>query len=158
MSKILVAFFSASGRTKKVATVISKCLSSDIHEIVPVRPYTKADLNWINRNSRSSVEMRDRSCRPEIQSKVEDMSEYDMIFVGFPIWWYREPSIIDTFIEAYDLTGKTVIPFATSGSSGLGETSSNLRSLSPGANVLEGERFSRLSSESKIREWAQNFL
>ena len=122
MTKVLVAYFSASGVTAKVAKRLSASIGADLFEIVPEELYTKADLNWMNRKSRSSVEMNDRSSRPAITSKVEDMSGYDVVFVGFPVWWYREPSIIDTFMESYDFSGKKVIPFATSGTSGLGDS------------------------------------
>lgn len=122
MGKALVAFFSASGVTKKLSEKLAKVIGADLFEIVPKTPYTKADLNWMDKKSRSSVEMNDRSALPAIASKVEDMAQYDVVFIGFPIWWYREPSIIDTFAEAYDFGGKTIIPFATSGGSGLGES------------------------------------
>lgn len=158
MSKTLVAYFSASGVTASVAEKLSKAIDADLYEIAPEVPYTKADLNWMNKNSRSSVEMKDRSSRPAIGTKVDDMSQYDTVFVGFPIWWYREPSIIDTFMEAYDFTGKTVIPFATSGGSRLGDTYKNLQSLAPGAKVIDGEKFSRRVSEEKLRAWAEGFM
>jgi len=155
MSKTLVAYFSASGVTAKVAGKLSNAINADLYEIVPELPYTKADLNWMNKNSRSSVEMNDRSSRPAIRSAVDNMDKYDTVFVGFPVWWYREPSIIDTFMEAYDFTGKKVIPFATSGGSGLGDTSKNLQALAPGAIVINGERFSASISEEKLRAWAE---
>ena len=120
MSKVLIAYFSASGVTKKLAATLAEATGGDLFEIVPAEPYTKSDLNWMNPKSRSSVEMKDRSSRPAIASKIDNMSSYDAVFVGFPVWWYREPSIIDTFAEEYDFNGKTIIPFATSGSSGIG--------------------------------------
>lgn len=129
MSKSLVAFFSASGVTKKLASNLAEAIGADLFEIEPETPYSKADLNWMDSNSRSSVEMNDRACRPAIASKVDDMSQYDVVFIGFPVWWYREPSIIDTFAEAYDFTGKTIVPFATSGSSGIGDSGKNIGEL-----------------------------
>ncbi len=155
MEKVLVAYFSASGVTAKVAEKLSKAINADLYEIAPEDPYTKADLNWMNKKSRSSVEMNDRSSRPAIGNKVENMDQYDTVFVGFPIWWYREPSIIDTFMESYDFTGKTVIPFATSGGSGLGNSYKNLQTLAPGAKVTDGERFSAGISEEKLKAWAE---
>ena len=155
MGKTLVAYFSASGVTAKVAEKLSKAINADLYEIAPEDPYTKADLNWMNKKSRSSVEMNDRSSRPAIGNKVENMDQYDTVFVGFPIWWYREPSIIDTFMESYDFTGKTVIPFATSGGSGLGNSYKNLQTLAPGAKVIDGERFSAGVSEEKLKAWAE---
>ena len=155
MSKALVAYFSARGVTAKVAGKLAKATGADLYEIAPEEPYTKADLNWMNKKSRSSVEMNDRSSRPAIGNKVENIEQYDTVFVGFPIWWYREPSIIDTFMESYDFTGKTVIPFATSGGSGLGESYKNLQTLAPGAKVIDGERFSAGVSEEKLKAWAE---
>ena len=151
----LVAYFSASGTTKKVAEKLAKAIGADIFEIKPEVPYTKADLNWLSKKSRSSVEMNDTSCRPAIAESIDNMADYDTVFVGFPVWWYREPSIIDTFMESYDFTGKTVIPFATSGGSGLGESYKNLQTLAPGAKVTDGERFSAGISEEKLKAWAE---
>lgn len=135
MGKNLVAYFSASGVTKGVAEKLAKAAGAELFEIVPEQPYTGEDLNWNNKQSRSSVEMNDRSCRPGISTTVSDMGQYDCIFLGFPVWWYREPSIIDTFLEAYDFSGKTIVPFCTSGGSGLGETVGNMRSLAKEAEV-----------------------
>ena len=153
MSSVLVAYFSASGVTEEVAKKLAVVVGADLFEIQPEQVYTKADLNWMNKKSRSSVEMKDRSCRPAISSKVENMEQYETVYVGFPIWWYREPSIIDTFMESYDFSGKKVVPFCTSGTSGLGESSKNLQSLAPGAMVMEGKRFSKRVSEDKLKEW-----
>ena len=136
MAKVLVAYFSASGVTGKVAANLAKAIGADLYEIAPEIPYTNADLNWMDKKSRSSVEMNDRSSRPAIGTKVDDMSTYDTVFVGFPIWWYREPSIIDTFAESYDFSGKTIVPFATSGGSGLGDTTKNLKAICPGAKMF----------------------
>ena len=158
MSKVLVAFFSASGVTKKLATNLADATGGDLFEIVPEELYTKADLNWMNPKSRSSVEMKDRSCRPAIASKVEDMSSYDAVFIGFPVWWYREPSIIDTFAESYDFSGKTIIPFATSGSSGIGSSGENIGALAKGAKVASGERFKASSTLEDLKEWASKWL
>ena len=151
--KTLVAYFSASGKTAKVAAKLAKVLDADIFEIRPAEPYTKADLNWMNKKSRSSVEMRNRSSRPRIATVLNNFNEYDTVYVGFPIWWYREPSIIDTFLESYDFTGKTVVPFATSGSSKMGETADNFRKLIPGARVLEGDRLPANISEKELQDW-----
>lgn len=153
MAKTLVAYFSASGVTKGVAEKLAGAAGADLFEIVPKQRYTDEDLNWNNRQSRSSVEMNDRSCRPEIRSTVSDMGQYDCVFVGFPVWWYREPSIIDTFLESCDFRGKTLIPFCTSGGSGLGETAENMRTLAKGARVKDGKRFSPGVSEEELKVW-----
>ena len=158
MAKVLVAYFSASGVTGKVAANLAKAIGADLYEIAPEIPYTNADLNWMDKKSRSSVEMNDRSSRPAIGTKVDDMSTYDTVFVGFPIWWYREPSIIDTFAESYDFSGKTIVPFATSGGSGLGDTTKNLKAICPGANIVEGRRFAASVSESDLKKWAKNLI
>ena len=154
MSKTLVAYFSASGTTAKVAKKMAEAIGADLFEIKPETPYSGADLNWQNKNSRSSVEMNDRSSRPAIAVKVADMPQYDVVFVGFPVWWYREPSIIDTFMESYDFAGKTVIPFATSGGSGLGDSTANMQKLAKGAKVVNGKRFSGSVSSEELKAWA----
>ena len=158
MSKALVAFFSASGVTKKLSEKLAKAIGADLFEIVPEQLYTDADLNWRDKQSRSSVEMNDRSCRPAISSKVDDMSGYDVVFVGFPVWWYREPSIIDTFAESYDFSGKTIVPFATSGGSDIGDSGKNIAELAKGARVDEGRKFSANASEADLKAWAEKFL
>ena len=158
MSKVLVAYFSASGVTKKLAYNLADAIKADLFEIVPEKPYSKLDLIWMNPLSRSSVEMRDRSSRPAIASKVEDISQYDVIFLGFPIWWYREPSIIDTFAESYDFAGKTVVPFATSGSSGIGDSGKNIGELAKDAKVEEGRRFKAKASSEELKSWAENYI
>lgn len=158
MSKTLVAYFSASGVTQKVAERLAKEIQADLFKIEAEIPYTSADLDWQNSNSRSSVEMNDRSCRPAIRNQEADMQQYDAVFVGFPIWWYREPSIIDTFMEAYDFNGVTVIPFATSGGSGLGDSGKNMASLAKGAKVAEGRRFFANASGSELSDWAGEWL
>ncbi len=157
MSKKLVAYFSASGITKSAAEKLAGEIGADLFEIVPERPYSKADLNWQDSRSRSSVEMKDRNARPGISSKVGDMAQYDVVFVGFPIWWYREPSIIDTFMEAYDYSGKTVVPFATSGGSGLGEAPANMAKLAAGAKVENGKRFAASVSSQELKTWAEQY-
>ena len=157
MANVLVAWFSASGVTTKVAEKLVTAIGADAFEIVPEVPYTQEDLNWMNKKSRSSVEMNDKSSRPAIRNTVGNMDQYDTVFIGFPIWWYREPSIIDTFMEAYDFTGKTVVPFATSGGSGLGDSYKNLQALAPGAKVFDGEKFSVSVSEEKLKAWAEGF-
>lgn len=156
MKKILVAYFSASGVTERVAKKMADAAGADLFEIKPDQPYTRADLNWMDKNSRSTVEMKDRNCRPAIAEKP-DISGYDMILVGFPVWWYREPSIIDTFMESTDFTGKTVVPFCTSGGSGLGDSAKNMQALAPGAKVLDGKRFSSSVSPDELKKWAEQF-
>ena len=158
MSKALVAYFSASGTTKAVAEKLAQGIGADLHEIAPKIPYTRSDLNWMDKHSRSSVEMNNRSARPEIASRVQNMAQYDVVFVGFPVWWYREPSIIDTFMELYDFTGKTVIPFCTSGGSGLGDSTKNLQMLAKDAKIASGQRFGARTSEKELSLWASQWL
>lgn len=155
--KILVAFFSASGVTEKVAKTLSEAIGADLFEIEPEKKYTDADLNWMDSRSRSTLEMKDRSSRPAIKSKT-DVTPYDVVFVGFPVWWYREPSIIDTFIEQYDFDGKTIVPFATSGGSGLGGTADNLRALAPKAIVKAGKRLRASVDGEELRKWASEAI
>ena len=157
MSKALVAYFSASGVTAGMAKKLSSAADADLFEIAAAVPYTKADLTWMDKRSRSTLEMNDRTCRPAM-ARTPDLEPYDVIFVGFPIWWYREPSIIDTFMESYDFSGKTVVPFATSGGSGLGDSARNLQALAPGAKVAEGKRFPARTSEAELKTWAQRYL
>ena len=156
--KVLVAYFSATGTTKAVAEKLAQSVNADLFEITPEQPYSAADLNWRNDKSRSSVEMADRASRPAIASKVEDMSKYKVVFVGFPIWWYREPSIIDTFMESYNFAGKTVIPFATSGTSGMGDSGKNMQELAPSAKVYDGNRFPADVSADDLKTWAEEWL
>ena len=156
MSKKLVAYFSASGVTAKVAQTLAEAIGADIFEIAPKIPYTKADLNWMDKNARSTIEMNDPSSRPEIAAKCDKMSEYDTIFVGFPIWWYVAPTIINTFLESYNLTGKTIIPFATSGTSGMGKTNEKLAPSCKGAKLLEGKRFDSCVSGKELAAWADS--
>ncbi len=158
MSKVLVTYFSASGVTKRVAEDLASVAGADLFEIVPEQIYTSEDLNWQDKQSRSSVEMNDRNCRPAIASTVENISQYSYVFVGFPVWWYREPSIIDTFMESYDWNGITVIPFCTSGGSGLGDAGKNMQALGKGANVVEGKRLSGTVSEAELKTWTDQVL
>ncbi len=154
--KALVAYFSATGTTKGVARRLAEAIGADLFEIAPATPYTDADLNWRDKQSRSSVEMADRKSRPAIANAAPDLSGYATVFVGFPIWWYREPSIIDTFVEtnADALAGKTVVPFATSGGSGMGDSTANLQALAPKAKVTEGRRFSASVDADTLKAWA----
>ena len=158
MSKVLVAYFSASGVTARLAETLAKAVGGDLFEIKPAVPYTDADLNWMDKTSRSTLEMKDRSCRTEIGEKLSNMADYDVVFVGFPVWWYREPSIIDTFVEEYDFGGKTLVPFATSGGSGIGDSGENMAKLAPGAKVDAGKKFSASASESELRDWASKWI
>ena len=157
--KTLVTYFSATGTTKKAAQQLADIIGADLYEITPETSYTDADLDWTNKQSRSSVEMNDLSCRPAIAEMPANLADYDTIFVGFPIWWYREPSIIDTFIEsnAEALAGKTIVPFATSGGSGMGDSSANLQRLAPAAKVAEGRRFAASVSADDLAAWAKQF-
>ena len=138
MSKKLVAYFSASGKTARLAKDLAKAAEADLYEIRPAVPYTSADLNWQNKQSRSSVEMSDHSSRPELADKSADIAAYDTIYVGFPVWWYIAPTIINSFLESYDFSGKKIILFATSGGSGFGKAVQNLKSSAPDAEIIEG--------------------
>ena len=147
MAKTLVAYFSASGVTKKAAEKLASAAKADIHEIKPVVPYTKADLNWMDKKSRSSVEMNDKAFRPEIVKEDLDVSSYDTILLGFPIWWYVAPTIINTFLESYDFAGKRIVLFATSGGSGFGNTVKELKASAPDAEIIEGKLLNRASDK-----------
>jgi len=151
-SKTLVAYFSATGTTMEAATRLARVAHADLHEIVPAVPYTAADLNWRDKKSRSTLEMQDKSSRPAIANRVEDIAQYDTIFVGYPIWWYIAPTIINTFLEQYDLTGKTIVPFFTSGGSGAGETMRYLRPSAPGANWVDPKNLNFMG-DSEIKSW-----
>ena len=156
MSKKLVAYFSASGKTAKVADMLADAVGADIYEICPEVPYTKADLNWMNKKSRSSVEMNDKAFRPAIADKNAKIDQYDTIFLGFPIWWYVAPTIINTFLEGYDFSGKKIILFATSGSSGFGKTVEELKvSLPASCEIIEGKLLNGKQTIPKIREWTE---
>ncbi len=154
MSRKLVAYFSASGVTAKVAETLAEAIGADIFEIEPKVPYTKADLDWTNRQSRSSIEMNDPASRPAIAGVRDNMADYDTLFVGFPIWWYVAPTIINTFLESHDLTGKTIIPFATSGGSGMGKTNEKLLPSCAGAKLIEGKVFKSNVSKADMNQWA----
>jgi flavodoxin len=157
MNKTLVAYFSASGITKSVADSLAKALDqADLFEIVPEIPYTKADLNWMNKQSRSSVEMDDPSSRPVIANRVSNMEEYDTVFIGFPIWWYVAPHIINSFLESYDFSNKTLVPFATSGSSGMGKTEEVLQGICPQANWKPGKMLNGKPSEKALADWVRS--
>ena len=153
MSRILVAYFSASGVTERAAKEIARAVGGDLYEIAPAQPYTAADLNWMDKKSRSTLEMNDPACRPAIAEPVRDMDKYDTVFVGFPVWWYVEPRIVDTFLESYDFSDKTVIPFATSGGSGIGGAEKSLREHCPKANWKPGKLVN-----SKAAAWAKSVL
>ncbi|MBR0150988.1 MAG: NAD(P)H-dependent oxidoreductase [Synergistaceae bacterium] len=155
MSNILVAYFSASGVTAGVAKKLAEATGADIYEIKPTVPYTSADLNWSNSASRSSVEMKDKSSRPAIADKNADISGHDVIFLGFPIWWYVAPTIINTFLEAYDFSGKKVILFATSGGSGFGGAVDGLKASAPKADIREGKVFRPGVSVNDLKKWAE---
>ena len=153
MNKTLVAYFSASGVTARAAREIAEAVGADLYEICPAEPYTDADLNWTDKKSRSTVEMNDTACRPAIAEPVANMEQYDTVFLGFPIWWYVEPRIVDTFLESYDFSGKTVIPFATSGGSGIGKAEKSLRAHCPEANWKQGKLVN-----SGAAAWARSVL
>jgi len=153
MGKTLVAYFSAGGVTAKLAQRLASAIGADLYEIKPETPYTKADLDWTDKTSRSTIEMKDRSFRPPIAGGVEHMERYDTLYIGFPIWWYVAPTIVNTFLESCDLAGKTIIPFATSGGSGMGNTNAELRASCPGATLKEGRRFPANTSEGELKAW-----
>ena len=157
MGKILVAYFSAGGTTRKVAEMIAETAEADLHEIVPKQPYSKADLNWMDKKSRSSVEMSDKNSRPEIIDTDVSINMYDEIILGFPIWWYVAPTIINTFLESFDFTGKRIILFATSGGSGFGNTLRELQLSAPDAVIVEGQVFGR-AAKQEIEEWVKCIL
>ena len=157
MSKALVAYFSASGVTAKLAKRLAEAVGADAAEIVPEKMYTSADLDWTNKKSRSSVEMNDRACRPALASSPSP-DGYDVVFVGFPVWWYREPSIIDTYMEAHDFSGKTVVPFATSGGSGIGDAGANMQALAKDARVVLGKKWSASASAAELAAWAKEWI
>ena len=155
MSKKLVAYFSAQGSTAKLAKTLATAAEAELYEIKPAVPYERRDLNWMDKKSRSTVEMQDKNCRPALADTDAPVAEADVIFVGFPIWWYREPSIVDSFLDAYDWTGKTVVPFCTSGGSDLGEGQERVEALAKGAKVLRGRRFSAGASEAELKKWIE---
>ena len=154
MNKTLIAYFSASGETAKLAKTLSAVTGGDLFEIRPETAYTSADLNWMDKKSRSTLEMKDEHSRPAIAGRVEDMAQYDTVFVGFPIWWYQAPRIIETFLESYDFSGKTIVAFATSGGSGLGRTEALLKPhCAASARWLPGKRLSSRESAQSVQAW-----
>lgn len=155
-NKVLVAYFSATGTTKGVAEHIANGLNADIYEIIPEEPYTDADLNYNDNNSRSTIEMNDPSSRPAISGSVENMEQYDIVFIGYPIWWGEAPRIVSTFVESYDFSGKTVVPFCTSGGSGVGSSATNLEQLTSGATWMEGRRLNGSDSQETVMEWVNS--
>lgn len=157
MSNTLVAYFSATGTTMDVAKRLARATDGDLFAIVPADPYTSADLNWRDKQSRSTLEASDPSCRPTITSRVEHIEDYDTIFLGFPIWWYVAPAIINTFLESYDLPGKTIVLFATSGGSGMGKTASVLKACAPNAKIVDGGILNN-ASDAELKNFAARYL
>ncbi len=156
MSKKLVAYFSASGTTAAVAKTLAEAAGADLYEIKPQKPYTRTDLDWMNQKSRSSVEMNDKSFRPPLAGKDARIEDYDTVFLGFPIWWYVAPTIINTFLESYDFSGKTIILFATSGGSGFGGTAAGLKDSAPGAVIREGKLLNGRQSKEALAAWVNS--
>lgn len=154
MSKTLVAYFSASGVTARVAKEVADAAGADLYEIRPAQLYSPGDLDWMDKKSRSTLEMKDPACRPAIDGQVKGMDQYDTILIGFPIWWYVEPRIVDTFLDSYDFSGKTLIPFATSGGSGISKAQKSLQEHCPAANWKQGQ----LLNGSSAAGWAKNIL
>ena len=154
--KTLVCYFSATGSTARLAKTLAAAADADLYEICPAVPYVRKDLNWMDKKSRTTVEMQDPDFRPELADTAAPVAEAERIFVGFPIWWYREPGIIDSFLEAYDFSGKTVVPFFTSGGSQLGEGQGRISVLAKGANVLPGRRFPARAGEEELKAWIDN--
>ena len=157
MSKVLVAYFSATGTTAKLAAKLASVIGADLHEIKPEVPYTSADLDWTNKKSRSSIEMEDKFFRPAVANTVDNMDQYDTIYIAFPIWWYVAPTIINTFLEQYDFSGKKIIPLATSGGSGMGNTNKELAPSCAGSDLKKGEVFSANINENELKSWAEKF-
>lgn len=157
MSKVLVAYFSASGITAKLAERLATAIGADLHQIQPEAPYTEADLNWRIENCRAREEMQNKSFRPAVANKVVNMEQYPVIFIAFPIWWFVAPTIVNSFLEQYDLTGKIIIPLATSGRSGMGNTNKELAVSCPGADLREGKRFPADTSAEELKVWAEGF-
>ena len=156
--KALVTYFSASGMTAGVSERLAQAIGAPIYEIKPEVPYTKADLDWTNKNSRSTVEMEDKSCRPALADTQAPVADADIIFVGYPVWWYREPSIIDSFLEAYDFSGKAIVLFATSGSSDIGQEAPVRASQIAKTEVKASRRFSSNASTDELKDWAEQYL
>jgi len=159
MGKTLIAYFSASGTTARVAKELAQAAGADLYEIKPAVPYTKDDLNWMDKKSRSSVEMSDKSSRPVIADTDAEISQYDTIFLGFPIWWYVAPTIVNSFLESYDFSGKRIILFATSGGSGFGKTATGLKgSVSADTVIVEGKILNVANSVDSLRKWVETIL
>ncbi len=157
MSKKLVAYFSASGTTERVAKNLANAAGADLYEIKPAEPYSRADLNWQDKQSRSSVEMRDKSSRPALADNDANIADYDTVFIGFPIWWYIAPTIINTFLEAYDFSGKKVVLFATSGGSGFGKAVASLQPSAPKAEIIAGEILNGNPGDRKLKAFADKY-
>ena len=157
-SEVIVVFFSATGTTKGVAEKIAAVENADLYEIIPSEPYSNADLNWNDSNSRTTKEQNDPSIRPEIASERIELDEYARIFIGYPIWWGEEPRIMDTFVESYDFDNAEVIPFCTSGGSGMGGSGMNIGALAKDAHVIEGKRFAAGVSEDELKKWASTWI
>ena len=153
--KVLVAYFSATGTTAKAAKALAGAAGADLYEIKPAVPYTAADLNWMDKNSRSSVEMKEKHFRPALASTDAPVASYDVIFLVFPIWWYTAPTIVNSFLEAYNFAGKTIILFATSGGSGLGKSAADLKNSAPGAKIADGRLLNGRLSEEELRSWVE---
>ena len=153
--KILVAYFSASGNTARLAKTLAAAAGAALYEIRPAVPYERRDLNWMNKKSRTTLEMQDKVCRPALADTDAPVADAERIYLGFPIWWYREPSIIDSFLEAYDFSGKTIVPFFTSGGSQLGEGQERIEELARGAKVLPGRRFGARTGEAELKAWIE---
>lgn len=156
MSRKLVAYFSATGTTAGVAKTLAEAAAADLYEIKPQVPYTRADLNWQDKKSRSSVEMNDKSFRPPLADRDARVKDYDIVFLGFPIWWYTAPTIVSTFLESYDFTGKLIILFATSGGSGFGKTASDLKSSAPGALIRDGKLLNGHHTRESLAAWVNS--
>ncbi len=156
--KTLVAYFSASGVTANVAKLLAEAAGADLFEIKPAVPYTNADLNWMDKKSRSTVEMQDKRSRPAIAAPCSNLADYDTIFVGFPIWWYVAPTIINTFLESGDFSGKKIVLFATSGGSGFGKTVANLKDSASGATIVEGKLLNGTQSVAGLKSWVDSIL
>lgn len=155
MSRKLVAYFSASGTTAKVAESLAEAIGADIYEIEPEEPYTKADLNWMDKQARSTIEMNDPAFRPAISGKRDNMADYDTVFIGFPVWWYVAPTIINSFLESYNMSGKTIVPFATSGGSDMGKTNEKLQPSCQGAKLFVGRVFKSNANKHELADWVE---
>ncbi len=158
MKTALVAYFSPTGATKRIGDMLAAAIGAKTFEIIPKEFYTESDLDWTNDNSRSSIEMKDRSSRPEVASRVRDLEKYDVIFLGFPIWWYREPSIIDTFVEMHNFDKKLIVPFATSGGSPIADSYKGIQALAPHAHVERGRVFDSGIEMDELKKWAERYL